>query len=130
MFLSVLRREPPSYVRSLHDVIRKISNGLWSLNVELLNFELSARPLNGAQRLNPSIGLRAGYLERLERDPFLVSIRDHTFREGLKKGIRKILTGTSVSLDTCLLMATRGRQSYSTALSGRSNHQARCLKQS
>ena len=28
MFLSVLRREPPSYVRSLHNVLRKIENGL------------------------------------------------------------------------------------------------------
>jgi hypothetical protein len=28
------------HLASLHDVMRKIGNGVWSLNVELLNFEL------------------------------------------------------------------------------------------
>jgi hypothetical protein len=45
-------------------------------------------------------------LERLERHSFEnrgASIRESKVREE-KKGIRKILTGTSVPLDSCLLM--------------------------
>jgi hypothetical protein len=38
--------------------------------VERLERLERAAALRGAERLNPSIGLRAGYLERLERDPF------------------------------------------------------------
>jgi hypothetical protein len=42
VFLSVTSRQEkiqPAHA-SLHDVMRKITNGLWSLNVEPLNFEL------------------------------------------------------------------------------------------
>jgi hypothetical protein len=42
---------------------------------------------------------RSRAVELLERLEPVSAIRDHTFREGLKKGIRKILTGTSVPLD-------------------------------
>ena len=45
-------------------------------------------------------------LERLEWDSFLVSIRGSQIPRGLKKGTRKILTGTSVPL-TCCSWATR-----------------------
>jgi hypothetical protein len=62
--------------------------------------------LNGAERLNPSIGLRAGYSERLEREPFFGKHQGSHIPRALKKGIRKILTGTSVPLDTCLLTVT------------------------
>jgi hypothetical protein len=41
-------------------------------------------------------------LERLERDPFLVSIRDHKVREGLKKEIKKF-SQQRLCLLTCLL---------------------------
>jgi hypothetical protein len=65
-----------------------------------LNFEpaLGLEPPQGVERLE-----RFERLERLERDPFLVSIRGSQCRE-LKKGNKEILTGTSVPLDTCLLM--------------------------
>ena len=71
MFLSVLRREPPSYVRSLHDVIRKIGNGLWSLNVEpsgVKRFERSKaiERLERLERTDPR-NERSEAVERLER---------------------------------------------------------------
>ena len=57
------------------------TGGTFGTDVSLKRFERSeaverlerlerAAALRGLERLNPSIGLRAGYLERLERDPF------------------------------------------------------------
>jgi hypothetical protein len=51
-------------------------------NFGTLGTDVSLIRLERSEAVEPSIGLRAGYLERLERDPFLVSIRDHTCREG------------------------------------------------
>jgi hypothetical protein len=72
--------------------------------------------LNGAERLNPSIGLRAGYLERLERDPFLASNQGITNSARVEKGNKKKFSQERLPLDTCPLMDDPGPACYLPAI--------------